>query len=208
MSRTQKENIFAQSLFSNTIWAKVTKVIDFFEAGVLKDQKLNKKHAISAPELKQHHLQPLCRLPSKIQSNLLDAVINKTYSLKEMKVKADEYRQMEHIKKAFVKCTNSMSWECAESMYPNFTNNLSQFKSLIFRKPNEIPEVFKTYCQAALNSKSDDLTGTSINVKKVGDFRITLIKGQIQSMSLREIRDVDKLYNGAHLILTNVSKVQ
>ena len=52
--------------------------------------------------------------------------------------------------------------------------------------------------------KIDDLTSTSINVKKVGDFRITLIKGQIQSMSLHEIRDVDKLYNVAHLILTNV----
>ena len=76
-----------------------------------------------------------------------------------------------------------MSWECTESMYPNFTNKLSQFKSLIFCKPNEIPELFKTYCQAALNSKSDDLAGTSINVKKMGDFRITIIKGQFKSMS-------------------------
>ena len=68
MSRTQKENIFAQSLFSNAIWTKVTEVIDFFEDDVLKDQKLNKKHAISAPELRQHHLQPLCRLPSKYKA--------------------------------------------------------------------------------------------------------------------------------------------
>ena len=45
----------------------------------------------------------------------------------------------------------------------------------------------KHIVQAALNSKSDDLIGTSINVKKVGDARITLIKGQIQSMSLHEI---------------------
>ena len=52
------------------------------------------------------------------------------------------------------------------------------------------------------------LVYTSINVEKVGDSRITLIKGQIQSMSLREVRDVDKLYNGAHLVITNVSKVQ
>ena len=127
MLRTQKENIFAQLLFSNTVWTKVTEVIDLFEESVLKDLKLNKKHAISAPEHKQHHLQPLCRLLSKIRSNLLDAVINKTYSLKEMKVKADKYNQMEHVKKGFVKCTNSMLLECTESMYPNFTNNFSQF---------------------------------------------------------------------------------
>ena len=37
--------------------------------------------------------------------------------------------------------------------YPNFTNNLSQFKSLAFRKPNEIPEVFKTYCPGSSKFK-------------------------------------------------------
>ena len=91
MLKTRKENIFAQLLLSNTLWTKATEVIDVLEESVLKDLKLDKKHAISVPEHKQHHLQPLCRLLSKIQSNLLHAVINKTYSLKERKVKADEY---------------------------------------------------------------------------------------------------------------------
>ena len=69
MSRTQKENIFAQSTFTSSIWGKVTQVMDNFENGGLKDQKLNKKHLISMPEVKQHHLQPLCRLPKEIQSD-------------------------------------------------------------------------------------------------------------------------------------------
>ena len=104
MSQTQKEN---QSLFTNTVWTNVAKVVNFFEDGRLKNQKLNKKHPICAPEIKQHHLQPLYQLPPKMQSNLLNAVINESYILfKEMKEKADEYCQMN--KNAFVKCTNSM----------------------------------------------------------------------------------------------------
>jgi hypothetical protein len=95
MSRTQKENIFAQSTFTKVVWEKSSSVMNMFEKGELKDQKLNKKHLTAAPELKQHHLQPLCRLPENIQTELLDLMIEKELSLKEMKDKADHFRQLE-----------------------------------------------------------------------------------------------------------------
>ena len=95
MSRTQIENIFAQSTFSNTIWSKVTIVM---EDGSLKDQKLTKKHLIFAPEVKHHHLQPLCWLPESVQGNLLDVVLDEELSLNKMKEKANKYRQLELIK--------------------------------------------------------------------------------------------------------------
>ena len=49
MSQTQKEN---QSLFTNTVWTNVAKVVNFFEDGRLKNQKLNKKDPICTPEIK------------------------------------------------------------------------------------------------------------------------------------------------------------
>ena len=54
MSRTQKENIFAQSTFHSEIWNEVNDVMDMFEEGELKGQNKG-----SIP--KQHHLQPICR---------------------------------------------------------------------------------------------------------------------------------------------------
>ena len=75
-----------------------------YKEGSLKDQKLNEKHLISAPELKQCHLQPLCRLPENIQSDLLASVNNKELSLKEMEEKANAYRQLQMVKKTFVRC--------------------------------------------------------------------------------------------------------
>ena len=47
-------------------------------------------------EVKQHHFQPICRLPVLTQKELLQLLIYKTILVKEMKVKADE------MKKAFV----------------------------------------------------------------------------------------------------------
>ena len=200
MSRTQRENIFAQSTFSNTIWSKVTKVMDLFEDGSLKDQKLIKKHLISAPEVKQHHLQPLCRLPESVQGSLLDSVLDEESSLKEMKEKANKYQQLESMKKAFVRCTNSRSWEYAESTYPSFVNSLDQFADMKFSKHDEIPEL----CQAAINSKK---CANSSQVKKIGDFHITLVQGNMESVSMEQIKKVDDLYAGAQFILTSIPKV-
>ena len=175
----------------------MTKVMDLFEDGGLKDQKLIKKQLISAPEVKQHHLQPLCWLPESVQESLLDSVLNE-------REEANEYRQLELMKKAFVKCTNSRSWEYAESTYPSFVSNLDKFVTLKFSKHDEIPEVFKTFCQAAINSKK---CANSSQIKKIGDFHITLVQGNMESVSMEQIKKVDDLYAGAQFILTSVPKV-
>lgn len=152
MSRTQKENIFAQSILSNVVWEKVCTVINMYKEGSIKDQKLNKKHLTSFPEIKQHHLQLVCQLPEKIQCDLLDSVINTELSLAEMKQQADKARQSETIKKAFVKCTNSKSWDDAQKNFPHYVQNLDYFHSLRFK--NDFPEPFKVFCQSAISSKS------------------------------------------------------
>jgi len=45
MSRTQKENIFVQSVFSSSVWKVAVDVMDKYEQGKLKDQKLHEPKA-------------------------------------------------------------------------------------------------------------------------------------------------------------------
>lgn len=145
ISRTQKENIFAQSTLSAELWGNFVEVMNLYEDGELKDQN-------KCGEVKQHHFQPICRLPVVTQQELLQLLIDKTISVKEMKVKADDYRQHEMMKKAFVRGTNSRNWESASSRYPHFADRLHQFSRLKFNKP-QLPETFVTFCQAAIDSK-------------------------------------------------------
>ena len=43
MSDTQKSNTFAQAVFTNPVWQKAEKVMDIYERGELKGQRLSKK---------------------------------------------------------------------------------------------------------------------------------------------------------------------
>ena len=43
MSRTQQENIFTQAAFTSDVWKLAMRVIELFENGQLKEQKLTKK---------------------------------------------------------------------------------------------------------------------------------------------------------------------
>ena len=67
MSRTQCENIFAQASFLPPVWEEALKLIELFEDGKMKKQKLNKRSLISKPEFKQHHLQCLHNLVPSFQ---------------------------------------------------------------------------------------------------------------------------------------------
>jgi hypothetical protein len=202
MSRTQKENIFAQATFSSKVYKIATLVMDKYEEGLLKDQKKSKKNSLT--EIKQHHLQPLCRLPEKIQLDLLACVRKGELSLKEMKVNADRYRQIEQIKKSFVKLTNSRSWETAESVYPNFAcaDALQQFVSLSFK--GDVPKSFQVYCQSAINSKEN--CEENAFFRRNGDFYVSLIESSLLSASKEIIKQHNPQYNGAQIILADFQK--
>ena len=92
MSRTQCENIFAQASFSPPVWEKALMVIELYEDGKLKKQKLSKKSLISKPEFKQHHFQCLHNLVPSVQLEVLEQVVGREITLDEMKSKANEFR--------------------------------------------------------------------------------------------------------------------
>lgn len=66
-SRSQRDNVFAQASLSKAVWALTVKIMDAFEAGELKDQRLSKKQLMAKPEFKQQNLQPVQSLPPAFQ---------------------------------------------------------------------------------------------------------------------------------------------
>lgn len=106
MSRSQADNIFSQASLSKDL---AIRVIELFEDGELKDQKLQAKcNILTKPEFKQQHLQPM---PIDFQIENLTKVVNLEFSLKELKVEAATYRKLELIKKTFCRLTNCDTFE-------------------------------------------------------------------------------------------------
>ena len=66
-SRSQRDNVFAQASLSKAVWGLAVKIMDAFEAGELKDQRLSKKQLTAKPEFKQQNLQPVQSLPPAFQ---------------------------------------------------------------------------------------------------------------------------------------------
>lgn len=69
--------------------------MNMYGDGNLKDQKLSKKQLTTVPEFKQHQMQPLHNLQASFQSTILQRIINKEISLKEMKDEADNFSSLE-----------------------------------------------------------------------------------------------------------------
>lgn len=178
-------------------------MMDMYEDGALKDQKLNKKHLTSIPEFKQHLLQPIHHLNVDFQLDVLQKVIDGDLSLKELKAEAITFRALEAIRQAFIRCTNLQSWDDAIKKYQAFTSEdrLMQFVKLDFR--HCIPDTFKAYCQSALNSEMP----TFGNVRVIEGVRVALVNGTLMSVSTHDLREVDSTYTGAQLILASVPEV-
>lgn len=120
MDFTQREN-------ERSVWQVAINVMNAYENGDLKDQKLNQKQLLSAPEFKQHLLQPIHNLPKSFQVDVLEDVLAKHISLQEMKVSSVTFRSMEVIKKIFVHVTSSKNWKKLSKVC---NRNLTQTVSL------------------------------------------------------------------------------
>lgn len=202
MSRTQCENVFAQASFSPLVWEKALKVIEMFEDGKLKNQKLSKKNLISKPEFKQHHFQSLHNLAPSFQQQVLQQVANCEITLEDMKKKANDFRALENIKRAFTRCTNS-TWAEAKERFPWHTSdeNLNHFLGLNFIK--SVPDSFRIYCQAALRGE---------NHREMNDFtyqgcEAMIIELKINEFTVADLQAAYPSYSGANLILTSIPKV-
>ena len=95
--------------------------------------------------------------------------------------------------------TNSKNWEEACLKFPDFvtSNKLEQFTSLNFR--NNIPEIFRNYCEAALSRKH-----AVAGVCGSGESPALLV---CCNVTTQEILAVYPKFAGAHLIITSIANV-
>ena len=176
-------------------------MMNAYERGELKGQKLNRKQLSSTPEFKQHLFLPIHNLPMDFQEHILQEVHRKNLSLLEMKLSAVKFRSMDVIKRTFVRITCSKSWDEACVRFPDFVTHdqLEKFLSLNFKLG--VPEVFRNYCDAALT-----ITNGGPGVVR-GRSKTLLVCRSFNSVAAQDILSVDPQYTGAHLIMTSIPNV-
>ena len=149
-----------------------------------------------------HNLDP------DFQKSVLQRVRDCELTLVELKASAVEFRAVGVIKSTFLRLTSSKSWREAEEKFPAYSsvNRLSQFVGLDFKKG--IPDTFRTYCQAALDSKtmSCSLPAESSR-KEVNGVSIFFVGLNFNSVTAEHLRSIDSSFTGAQMALYRLPDV-
>lgn len=101
-----------------------------------------------------------------------------------------------------MRLTGCKSWVDAEQTFPTFVTEgcLQQYCSLDFKK--SIPEVFRTFCQAALDShQSEPRSSKRASTYTLNGTSVVVIADHFRSTSAQQIQDFDPSFSGAHLII-------
>lgn len=123
-----------------------------------------------------------------------------------MKVQATELKQLQSLKNAFVRLTNTDTWEEATTNFPNFATEeqLKKFLSIDVKK--KIPQNFVDFCTRAKN------TGTSTSASEhsgiayktctahVVESKTTEVNGQM-------IKGTCPSFGGAALTIVRIEEV-
>jgi len=207
MSRSNRDNVYCQASFSKEAWLLAVKIMDLFEEGEIKGQKLSTRQLTCKPEFKQQYLQPVQCLPDSFKLRVLTSVAEKDMSFSELKRAASDYRAEQAVQKAFCKCTNT-TWEGARRRYPTFTtqDRLRQFLDLNFSK--QMPQAFVAYCQAAMHAESCVEQTAMVGVYTHHGVHAYVVEKDILTLSYSDIRNVCPSFMGAHLFLAHVPKVR
>lgn len=204
MPRTQRE----QAAFQKSVWDLALQVMNRCQMGQLKSQKLNRKHLISTPEFKQHLLQLLHHLHPQFQQSILQKIVDQEVSLSEMKKEASEFRSMCVI--SLLSCDSQVVIPgMKQRKFPAFTSaeRLSQYTSLDYK--HAVPEVFHTFCQAALDSTATgSLSSSPMTRIDVNGVSVYLIEANFSSISAQSLQRADTSYSCAHLMICNMPEVR
>lgn len=93
--------------------------------------------------------------------------------------------------------------------FPAFTSaeRLSQYTSLDYK--HAVPEVFHTFCQAALDSTATgSLSSSPMTRIDVNGVSVYLIEANFSSISAQSLQRADTSYSGAHLMICNMPEVR
>ena len=137
-------------------------------------------------------------------------MLDEEITLAEMKKRASDFRSLGIVKSTFMRLTNTHNWATAEEKFPTFTSTtrLSQYARLNFK--HDVPAVFHTYCQAALDSIAAAASSVSVsmmNIEVNGVITVRLIESEFSSASA-QLRDADASYCGAQLMIYRMPVVR
>ena len=209
ISNTHRDSIFYQASLPKIVWERAIQVIDRYEEGKLKGQKLNLSTLLSKPEFKQQYLAPIRALEEKDQCMLLEWVNKKEISLAELKEECSKLKQLHGLKLAFVRLTNSDSWEDAQEKLPQFAKDEQLLKFIHIDIKKAIPKSFSDFCLRAKNSSTTS-QAESVSSAYTTDFNTVsarVLQAKFTEITGTKIKSEDPSFTGANLVLTTFEEV-
>ena len=146
VSKAYRNEVLRLACVSQPAWEMYIQAFEAFENGKLKGQKLTRKQLMTKPEIKQTQFQSLLPLQEAKQVELLQKLVSKEITLKELKQTAAKEKRMGDVKEKFLHLTNCNKWEEAEERFLQHATDkaLEQFVTLDFTK--ETPRVQSFLC--------------------------------------------------------------
>ncbi len=205
MSHTTKENVYCQAAFTQEVWSLAVKVKDAYEEGKLKQHKLSQRNLLTTPDFKQHYFLPLHYLELSFQEACLQLVVDRQLSLSEMKEWCNKHQALSTVKSSFVRCTGTRNWEEAVRRFEAFADEdrLAQLIHLNFRK--QIPEPFRDFCQAAVNSENPTAVDCYTVIKECTSGYI--LQDDPTDPTATKIKEAISCYTGANLIIAHIPSI-
>ena len=206
ISNTHRDSIFYQASLPKRVWECAIKVIDCYEEGKLKGQKLNLSSLLSKPEFKQQYLAPIRALEENDQCLLLERVIKNEISLAELKEECSKLKQLHGLRLAFVRLTNSDSWEDAQEKLPQFAKDEQLLKFIHIDIKKAIPKSFSDFCLRAKNSSQAESV-CSAYTTAFNTVSARVLQAKFTEITGTKIKSEDPSFTGANLILTTFEEV-
>ena len=185
-------------------------VMDLFERAKLKGQRLNLSTLLAKPEFKQQYLAPIRALDEEVQVKLLTKLIDGEISLQELKGEADKVKQFRALHTAFLRLTNTETWEEAKQKFPHFASDKQMEKFMLCDLKKAVPKTFTDFCQRAKDSVAEELASEpelhpfSVSV---GAVTITVVNSKVTEITGQKIRRSTRVFQGANLAVAQVQQV-
>jgi len=186
--------------------------MDLFEHAKLKGQKLNLSTLLAKPEFKQQYLAPIRVLEEEEQCQLLQKLRDREISLQQLKGEADKVKQIRALHTAFIRLTNTETWEEAKQRFPHFATDEQMNKFMLCDLKKAVPKTFTDFCQRAKDSESvveedaseSDSYPFSVSIDAV---TATVVSSKLTEITGQKIRRSTRIFQGANLTIASVELV-
>ena len=157
----------------------VLEIFQMYEDCEIEGQKISqakrRKSCRAKIDCKGSYFKPLRGLDETNRIELLDKVIGKEISFKEVAEMSRYAKKMREVKAAFMSYHQLPTWNKAVEKFPDHTKKerLETFMDLVFKK-NNIPPAFLSFCQHSKQCKMKPRDGGGGEVIKFNDVVATM----------------------------------